>query len=165
MTSTKGATGLNRYLSDERPPLNVLLQINTSGEDNKSGVPPLDPNAESNASAELTKIATFITRSCPRLHLQGLMTIGSLTESLASAEKPNHDFETLIQTRDLLQAELLKEFPEESGPQWGVERRLVVSMGMSSDFEAALKAGSDIIRVGTGIFGSRPKKEEVAASS
>jgi uncharacterized pyridoxal phosphate-containing UPF0001 family protein len=33
-----------------------------------------------------------------------------------------------------------------------------LSMGMSSDFEAALKAGSDIVRVGTGIFGERHKK-------
>ena len=39
-----------------------------------------------------------------------------------------------------------------------VDVRLLLSMGMSSDFEVALKAGSDIVRVGTGIFGERPKK-------
>jgi uncharacterized pyridoxal phosphate-containing UPF0001 family protein len=42
--------------------------------------------------------------------------------------------------------------------KWGEEGRLLLSMGMSSDFEAALKAGSDIVRVGTGIFGARAKK-------
>lgn len=163
VTSTKGAAGLNKYLSGDRPPLNILLQVNTSGEDNKSGVPPLNP-ALDNAAAELTQLARFIVSECPRLHLQGLMTIGSLTESLASAEKPNEDFERLVQTRDLLQAELAKAFPGE-GARWGVEGRLLLSMGMSSDFEAALKAGSDIVRVGTGIFGSRPKKGQAAATS
>ena len=43
---------------------------------------------------------------------------------------------------------------------WGDEKsgRLLLSMGMPSDFEAALKSGSDIVRVGTGIFGQRAKK-------
>lgn len=91
------------------------------------------------------------------------MTIGSLSESLASADKPNADFERLVQTRDLLQKELAR--TEGDGARWGVEGRLVLSMGMSSDFEAALKAGSDVVRVGTGIFGSRPKKGEAAPSS
>ena len=163
MTSSKGASGLNKYLSEDRPPLNILLQVNTSGEDNKSGALPLNPAIDS-TSAELTQLARFIITECPRLHLQGLMTIGSLTESLASAEKPNEDFERLVQTRDLLQVELTKEFPSDSG-RWGVEGTLMLSMGMSSDFEAALKAGSDIVRVGTSIFGSRPKKGQAATPS
>ena len=161
VTSTKAASGLNKYLSADRPPLNVLLQVNTSGEDNKSGLSPLTEASETNTSAELTQLARFIVTECPRLHLQGLMTIGSLTESLASAEKPNEDFERLIRTRDLLQEELAKEFAKDSG-RWGVNGRLLLSMGMSSDFEAALKAGSDIVRVGTSIFGSRPKKGQAA---
>ena len=43
---------------------------------------------------------------------------------------------------------------------WGDEKsgRLLLSMGMPSDFEAALKSGSDIVRVGSGIFGQRAKK-------
>ena len=86
------------------------------------------------------------------------MTIGSLTESLSGSDV-NEDFERLVRTRDLLQEELGKEFTKDSG-RWGVDGKLMLSMGMSSDFEAALKAGSDIVRVGTGIFGSRPKKGE-----
>ena len=42
--------------------------------------------------------------------------------------------------------------------KWGVVNSLVLSMGMSSDFEAALKAESDSMRVGTGLFGERPTK-------
>lgn len=84
------------------------------------------------------------------------MTIGSLTESLSSGEK-NQDFETLKRTRDVLEEVLRRELPNESG-RWGAHGRLMLSMGMSSDFEAALKAGSDVVRVGTSIFGTRPKK-------
>jgi len=38
-------------------------------------------------------------------------------------------------------------------------RRLLLSMGMSHDFELALRAGADVVRVGTGIFGARPPKK------
>jgi len=98
------------------------------------------------------------------------MTIGSLAQSLSTSE--NEDFETLTKTRDTLQAFLdenrqmmqrrvddrLKKEGGERMITWGEDGRLLLSMGMSSDFEAALKAGSDIVRVGTGIFGERPKK-------
>jgi uncharacterized pyridoxal phosphate-containing UPF0001 family protein len=51
---------------------------------------------------------------------------------------------------------MLKE--EQGVVRWGENGKLILSMGMSSDFEAALRAGSDIVRVGTGIFGERFKK-------
>lgn len=162
MTSTKAATALNKYLSPDRTsPLNILLQVNTSGEDNKSGLPLLSASTISADDSELTKLAKYIISECPRLHLQGLMTIGSLAESLASAEKPNHDFETLVETRDALQALLREKF---SSDRWGADGILLLSMGMSSDFEAALKSGSDIVRVGTSIFGTRLKKEEIKSA-
>lgn len=85
------------------------------------------------------------------------MTIGALSESL-SGEAENKDFKMLKATRDVLQEVLGKEFP---GGEWGVDGRLLMSMGMSSDFEAALRAGSDIVRVGTGIFGERRKKADM----
>lgn len=85
------------------------------------------------------------------------MTIGALSESL-SGEAENKDFKMLKATRDVLQEVLGKEFP---GREWGVDGRLLMSMGMSSDFEAALRAGSDIVRVGTGIFGERRKKADM----
>lgn len=80
------------------------------------------------------------------------MTIGSLSESLSGDE--NRDFELLKQKRDKLQATL----KGQGIGGWGEDEKLVLSMGMSSDFEAALRAGSDIVRVGTGIFGERVKK-------
>jgi len=95
---------------------------------------------------------------CPRLHLEGLMTIGSLEQSMAASKREkNADFERLRGTRDILKEYLIQ---KHAGVPWGQEitRNLVLSMGMSSDFEAALRAGADIVRVGTGIFGQRPEK-------
>lgn len=84
------------------------------------------------------------------------MTIGSIDQSLAAAEtEENADFAALKTTRDALQ-DLLK--AENLNGKWGDDGQLLLSMGMSSDFEAALKAGSDIVRVGTGIFGQRHLK-------
>ncbi|KAJ7067366.1 hypothetical protein C8F01DRAFT_1121062 [Mycena amicta] len=141
LTSAKTATLLNNALPTERTsPLNILLQVNTSGEDSKSG---LDPLTSSSTDTDLVKLARHIVTSCPRLHLQGLMTIGALEQSLSGDD--NADFVRLKTTRELLEKELERE-------------GLLLSMGMSSDFEAALKAGSDIVRVGTGIFGARAKK-------
>jgi len=80
------------------------------------------------------------------------MTIGSLSESLSG--DGNRDFELLKKARDRLQTALT----EQGLDGWGENGKLVLSMGMSSDFEAALRAGSDIVRVGTGIFGERAKK-------
>ena len=91
------------------------------------------------------------------------MTIGSLQESLSSGSaEVNKDFETLRQTRDTLESILVARSQGEGqeGSKWGEDGRLLMSMGMSSDFDAALKAGSDIVRVGTGIFGARHKKGE-----
>ncbi|KLO17110.1 hypothetical protein SCHPADRAFT_913761 [Schizopora paradoxa] len=176
ISSVKGADAINKALPPEREstPLNILLQVNTSGEDSKSGLPPLLPSAESPTSgqtevtgdtestevmAPLVDLAKHIILNCPRLRLQGLMTIGALSESLSEADI-NRDFETLKTTRAELQRQL-KSLPDDADKpvRWGEDGHLVLSMGMSSDFEAALKAGSDMVRVGTGIFGQRPKKE------
>ncbi|KAJ7592690.1 hypothetical protein C8J56DRAFT_929227 [Mycena floridula] len=158
LTSEKAATALNKSLPEDRvSPLNILIQINTSGEDSKSGLSPLVP-AQS-TDVELTRLAKHIVTNCPRLRLQGLMTIGALEQSISASEtEKNADFETLKATRDALE-EYLKQELADKKDAWGDAGKLVLSMGMSSDFEAALKAGSDIVRVGTGIFGQRRKKE------
>jgi hypothetical protein len=70
--------------------------VNTSGEESKSGVPPLTSSLPINS--ELVDLAQHIITECDRLHLQGLMIIGSLAQSFSSLE--NKDFETLTKTRD-----------------------------------------------------------------
>ncbi|WPG98902.1 Hypothetical protein R9X50_00170200 [Acrodontium crateriforme] len=121
--------------------LRVLVQVNTSGEAEKSGVEP----------GETAALCQHIRDKCPHLHLGGLMTIGAIARSkqATTADDENEDFVCLRDTRDRVAAEL------------GVEpAQLELSMGMSSDFEAAIAQGSDEVRVGTTIFGERPPRKD-----
>ncbi|KAG2110285.1 uncharacterized protein F5147DRAFT_745259 [Suillus discolor] len=156
LTSTEDADIYNNAIpADRKAPLNMLLQVNTSGEVQKSGLQYVDTETEA-ADSPLFKLACHIIEHCPKLHFQGLMTIGSQTESLASSERPNQDFETLKKTRDVLEG-MLRSNPTFDG-RWGDNGKLLLSMGMTADFEAGLRAGSHIVRVGTGIFGARRMK-------
>ncbi|KAG7830859.1 hypothetical protein KL920_001450 [Ogataea angusta] len=126
-----------RKLNDVReqsgkPIINVYIQVNTSGEEQKSGIAPED----------CLQLAKIIVSECPKLNLEGLMTIGSIVQSISSDE--NQDFKTLVEVSKKLEAEL--------------GRKLELSMGMSNDFEEALRQGSSSVRVGSNIFGSRPTK-------
>lgn len=121
--------------------LRILVQVNTSGEAEKSGVEP-------EQTAELCR---HVREKCPHLQLAGLMTIGAIARSQASAtaDSVNEDFVALRETRGKVVREL------------GIEKEeLELSMGMSSDFEAAIAQGSDEVRVGTTIFGERPAKKD-----
>lgn len=91
-----------------------------------------------------------ILHSCPSLNLLGLMTIGAIARSKATTpETENEDFHTLREQRDLVSKELGLD-----------EDRLELSMGMSEDFEGAIKQGSGEVRVGSTIFGQRPAKAD-----
>ena len=120
--------------------LRVLVQVNTSGEEEKSGVEPADAAA----------LCKHVREKCPHLQLAGLMTIGAIARSQATTEETeNEDFIALRETRDRVASEL------------GIEaKELELSMGMSSDFEGAIAQGSDEVRVGTTIFGERPAKKD-----
>jgi pyridoxal phosphate enzyme (YggS family) len=119
----KKAKELDKYFKG-----NVLLQINTSNEESKSGADPKD----------CVEISKFIIEQCKNLVFRGLMTIGKETE-----EKPNPDFECLVR----LKSELLPHLP----PMPNFE----LSMGMSNDYLHAIEMGSTMIRVGSKIFGQR----------
>ncbi|KAI9828017.1 MAG: hypothetical protein M1832_003544 [Thelocarpon impressellum] len=122
--------------------LAVHVQINTSGEASKSGLP---------SPEDASSLCAHIRSSCPHLRLAGLMTIGALARSQASSspEAENEDFLALRRVRDAV-AESLNVAVEE----------LELSMGMSEDFESAIAAGSDEVRVGSTIFGARPPRSE-----
>lgn len=128
----------------------MYIQVNTSGEDAKSGLPPL--TSSSSPSDPLPELALHVIRNCDRLHLLGLMTIGSWDHSHEDMSKPNPDFSCLTETRDQL-ARILKDEGHESKDE------LELSMGMSADYAKAIKEGSSSVRVGTKIFGERPKKQ------
>jgi len=144
LSTTKLADLLQRNLAGTDRVLRVYLQVNTSGEDSKSGVDPLTETSD--ASAPLAALALHVRDKCPNLKIAGLMTIGSWEASHAPGENP--DFLSLKANRVLL-AKILGIHPEE----------LELSMGMSADFVEAIKEGSSGVRVGTRIFGARPKKQ------
>ncbi|KAJ1307281.1 hypothetical protein OPQ81_001391 [Rhizoctonia solani] len=149
LDSIKKADALQKALPKTRKEaLKVMLQINTSAEDSKSGLQPLSP--ENVDGSEVLALARHVIKSCPALELYGLMTIGSYEASVSDEENP--DFQTLIRTKEILQASLRGD--DQLRETWGDGRNLALSMGMSADFEEAIKAGSDVVRVGTGIFGS-----------
>jgi len=122
-----------RRLSGQRPagmaPLNVLIQVNVSGEAGKSGVAPADV-------AGLAKAVS----SLPNLGLRGLMAI---PEPTGDAQLQRSRFSGL---RKLLE-QLQKQHP-------GLD---TLSMGMSDDMESAIAEGATLVRIGTAIFGSRQK--------
>ncbi|KAJ4410327.1 hypothetical protein N0V85_003969 [Neurospora sp. IMI 360204] len=152
LDSLKKAQTLNRVrgeliasssLSDSEPieKLNIHVQVNTSGEDAKSGCSP---------GQETVDLCKAIVTECPHLNLLGLMTIGAIARSKATTpENENEDFVVLREQRDLVEQEL------------GLENgSLELSMGMSEDFEGAIVMGSGEVRVGSTIFGERGSKQE-----
>jgi len=120
-----------RRLSEQRdahlPPLNVCLQVNVSGEASKSGVEPDEVEALADAVAGL-----------PGLRLRGLMCI----------PEPSSDSDLLRRRFACLRE--LGERLDANGH--GVD---TLSMGMSDDFETAIREGSTLVRVGSAIFGAR----------
>jgi hypothetical protein len=122
-------------LNDQRPghlpPLQVCVQVNIDGGDNKSGVAPQQALA---LAQELARL--------PRLTLRGLMTIPEPVQGFAAQCALHRQAQALFVA--LGQALNL--------PQWDT-----LSMGMSADLEAAVHCGSTMVRIGTAIFGQRPR--------
>jgi len=142
VTSKKLAGQLNKQASER--PVSVMVQINTSGEENKNG---LDPE-------EGVNCAKFIHEECSNLKLTGLMTIGNLGNSIkANTEGDNPDFTALRRVRKAV-ADALQL----------AENDLELSMGMSNDFEEAIRMGSTNVRVGSSIFGARNYAKPVEQS-
>jgi len=110
-----------------RPPLNVLVQVNISGEASKNGATP----------AELPALAAAVA-ALPRLKLRGLMAIPEPEPDAARQRVPFTRMRELY--GDLLARGLSLD---------------TLSMGMSDDLEAAIAEGSTMVRVGTAIFGAR----------
>ena len=124
-------------LSEQRPdgmaPLQVCIQVNIDGGPTKSGVAPQEMLALARAVARL-----------PRIALRGLMTIPEPVAGF-EAQKAVH-----------LRAKALYDSLRDAGLALDT-----LSMGMTADLEAAIAAGSTMVRVGTAIFGGRPRGTEV----
>lgn len=126
---------LARRLDEQRPahlpPLNVCLQVNISDEATKAGVS-LD---------DLPALAEAVV-ALPRLRLRGLMAIPAPAEGREAQREPYARLRRALE-------ELRQRFPEAPLD--------TLSMGMSDDLEAAVAEGATWVRLGTAIFGARPK--------
>ncbi len=127
----KIAQRLSEQRDPEQKPLNVCIQVNTSGENSKSGI-----NIE-----ETLTLAKQIN-GLPNIQLRGLMTIPAATDDLNLQRQP---FRLLRELKEELQSH-------------GIEMD-TLSMGMTNDMEAAIAEGSTMVRIGTAIFGQRNKKD------
>jgi pyridoxal phosphate enzyme (YggS family) len=127
-----------RRLSEQRPqaltPLQVLVQVNVSGEASKSGVAPGE------AATLAMAVATL-----PGLRLRGLMSVPEPTED-----------EALQRARFRTVRELYETLKRGGLPMD------TLSMGMTADMEAAIAEGSTMVRIGTAIFGARQKVKDAA---
>jgi PLP dependent protein len=110
------------------PPLNVCLQVNIAGEASKGGVAP----------AELPALAAAVAR-LPHLTLRGLMCI------------PPDESEPARQRVWFARLRVLRDELNAAGHSLDT-----LSMGMSGDFESAIREGATIVRLGTVLFGARP---------
>ena len=128
----KIAERLSQARPSRLPPLQICMQINVSHEPTKSGVSPLEADALADAIIKL-----------PNLQLRGLMAIPAPTQEIALQQK---------------QFRLVREIYE------GLRMRGflldTLSMGMSDDFPVAINEGATIVRIGSAIFGTRPRNEE-----
>lgn len=121
------ASRLSEQRPAEMPPLNVLIQINISDENSKSGI----------ALEELEQLADQVAM-LPGLRLRGLMAI--------PAPESDYDRQFAVARQMAVAFEALKtRFPTVD----------TLSLGMTDDMAAAIAAGSTMVRIGTAIFGAR----------
>jgi len=114
--------------------LNVMVQVNISGEESKSGLAPGD----------VVEFVRSFTEKYKGLNFMGLMTIGEFD---GTKEQSKRDFENMYKLREKLCEELQLS-----------RSNVELSMGMSNDFEEAVQIGSTNVRVGSTIFGERQAK-------
>jgi pyridoxal phosphate enzyme (YggS family) len=128
------AEKLNQAAGQAGKTLHVLIELKVGEEASKAGIPAGSPELDSllNGMARLD-----------RLQVRGLMTVPPFTEDPEGARMY---FRLLRDVRDRIAARRLPRIEMD-----------VLSMGMSHDFEVAIEEGSTCVRVGTAIFGARPK--------
>ncbi|MEN8426724.1 YggS family pyridoxal phosphate-dependent enzyme [Acinetobacter schindleri] len=123
------AERLSNQREDNQVPLNICLQVNIDGQDTKDGC---QPEEVADLVAQISQL--------PKLRLRGLMVIPAPNNTAAFAD-----------AKALFEAVKMQHAKAED---WDT-----LSMGMSGDMTEAIAAGSTMVRVGTALFGTRPKKD------
>lgn len=132
LDSIKLANRLARHCQETHSTLNILIQVNVSGDPDKHGLP---------AERLFGFTEELLEAGRTELSLRGLMTIGRRDASVAERQR---------------EFAAMRELAAACGERFGASRFGQLSMGMSSDFEQAIREGASIVRVGSAIFGPRP---------
>ncbi len=127
--SVRLAEEISKQAKKHNRTIDILLQVNTSGEESKSGCEPVETCDIFRAVKDIENI-----------NVLGLMTIGSFSDN-----------EYIYRNEFRLLKSMLQQMNEKY-PEVNVKH---LSMGMTHDYEAAIEEGATIIRVGTAIFGER----------
>jgi PLP dependent protein len=141
LDSFRLAEKLENRLAEKDKILPVLLEVNVSGEESKSGFPGWNNAAIDEFMEEVRQIILL-----PHLQINGLMTMPPLFEK---PEMSRPYFARLRELRDRLQ----KEF--------SIIRWNELSMGTSADFESAIQEGASLVRIGQAILGPRPSTKNI----
>ncbi len=123
LDSLELALELDKKLKAKSSKMNCLIQINSANEDTKSGF----------SSQEAYDIYQTIKDSCTNINLKGVMSIGANSEDKKLIQK---SFETTYDIYEKLQK----------------DGATICSMGMSGDYQLAIRCGSNLVRVGSALF-------------
>lgn len=131
------ALEIDRRAKEKNKIMPVLIEVNTSGEETKYGIPP-------------NQLFSLLENLLPlkNIKVSGLMTLGPGL-AVIDPEKSRPSFRQLWELREKVRQQFSlspSDFP-------------ILSMGMSSDYEVAIEEGSNMIRIGTAIFGKREGNE------
>ena len=137
--SEKLADRIDSIAADMGASPRILLEVNVSGERSKSGMSP----------DQVAPLIRHIAENCPRITVEGLMTMAPFSEN---PEDARPYFRRLRELRDECEKSLGVGLPR-------------LSMGMSGDYEVAVEEGATWVRLGTVLFGERPKVQRTASSS
>lgn len=124
------AEEINKRCKNKQMKMPILVEVNTSGESSKFGCDPAE------AVSLISRIANFDS-----IRVKGLMTIGPLTSDEKLIRKA---FRTLKELAEKIQEQ-----------KYSNVRMKFLSMGMSADYQIAIEEGSNMVRIGTAIFGPR----------
>ena len=130
LDSERTADALIKQTLDINRTVEVLVEVNTSGEESKHGV---------RQREDITRLIEYIL-AAEGITLRGLMTMAPFTDDEGLIRKSFRKLHTL---------------KEEYSSEYGNEHFPILSMGMTNDFEIAVEEGSTLVRVGSAVFGAR----------
>ena len=137
--STKLLDRLQSVAQETGSSPHILLEVNVSGEKSKTGMP----------LGEVDAAVRRLMEACPRLTFEGFMTMAPFSEN---SEDARPYFRRLRELRDATEKKFGLVLPR-------------LSMGMSGDYEVAVEEGATWVRLGTVLFGERPKVKAVRAAT